>query len=288
MKVKKLQKCFDSLLILQQDEIFTFQNKIYNFYTLNKRDFAWREQITPYKIFVSEVMLQQTQTARVIFKFKQWIALFPDFFALADASVDQVLSAWQGLGYNRRGLALHRSAQMIVRDFDGNLPCDMQYLQSLPGIGPNTAGSISAFAFNKPITFIETNIRTIFLHEFFQEQQNVTDQQLLHLIAQTVDVKCPRDWYWALMDYGVFLKKEYKLNNKNSKHYQRQSKFVGSRRQVRGLVIKILTQLKIVSLDHLHEIIMQKLPKNSYDLAKIVDELAAEGLIQFNQNELRI
>ena len=270
----------------QHNYMNEFQKKIYDFYEQHKRNFAWREHITPYKIFISEVMLQQTQTVRVIPKFENWIQKFPDFAALANVSSHQVLSAWQGLGYNRRGLALHVSAKKIMQDFAGVLPADPKILQSLPGIGPNTAGSICAFAFNLPVVFIETNIRTVFLHEFFPGQSNICDQQLLPLIQQSIDQQNPRDWYYGLMDYGVYLKKELKVSNKNSKHYTRQSKFIGSRRQVRGAVIRILTKLHAVSFDDLCELIGQELPENRHDILKVVEQLLTEGLIQKKQEQL--
>lgn len=265
-----------------------FQEKIYTFYQKNKRDFVWRENITPYKIFISEVMLQQTQTARVVPKFEQWLQKFPDFATLAHASQHQVLACWQGLGYNRRGLALHASAQKIMQDFSGQLPSDSKILQTLPGIGLNTAGSICAFAFNLPVVFIETNIRTVFLHEFFSGHENVSDQQLLAFIEQAVDHQSPREWYYALMDYGVYLKKELKVSNKTSKHYTRQSKFIGSQRQVRGVVIRILTKLHTVSVDQLCELVAQELPNNQHDVFKIIKNLAFEGFLKQSEDYLSL
>lgn len=263
-----------------------FQQKIYNFYHQHKRSFVWRENITPYKIFISEVMLQQTQTARVTEKFINWIQKFPDFASLANARSHQVLVCWQGLGYNRRGLALQVSAQKIMQNFSGQLPSDSKQLQTLPGIGPNTAGSICAFAFNLPVVFIETNIRTVFLHEFFKDEKNISDKKLLPLIQESLDCQNPREWYYALMDYGVYLKKELKLNNKNSKHYARQSKFIGSRRQVRGALIRILTKIHMASIQELCELIAQELPDNKHDVLKIIQNLVSEGLIQKKQEQL--
>lgn len=191
-------------MMVSSEKIQQFQQKIYEYYAKNKREFSWRNDITPYRIFISEVMLQQTQTSRVIFKFQQWIEKFPNFKTLAQASNHEVLATWQGLGYNSRGLRLARAAQIIIDQFDGELPQSLEELQSLPGIGPNTAGSIAAFAFNKPVTFIETNIRTVFLHEFFSDKTLVCDKEILKLVEQTVDKHNPRDWYYALMDYGVY------------------------------------------------------------------------------------
>ncbi|HSW75526.1 MAG TPA: hypothetical protein VLG50_00630 [Candidatus Saccharimonadales bacterium] len=240
----------------------------------------WRQDISPYKIFVSEIMLQQTQTARVQPKFENWMCLFPDFKTLASASKDQVLSAWQGLGYNRRGLALHAGAQRIVSEFNGYLPNDIQVLQTFSGIGPNTAASICAFAFNQPVVFIETNIRTVFLHHFFPQQKDIDDKQILSLIAASLDEKNSRDWYYALMDYGVYLKKEFKANNKRSRHYTKQSTFIGSVRQVRGTIIRILTQTKRLSYDDLYDFIRQELPYTTYNVDIILQQLIREGLIQ--------
>lgn len=266
-------------MILSSEKIQKFQQKIYDYYSFNKRDFAWRTDITPYRIFISEVMLQQTQTSRVIFKFQQWIEKFPDFQTLAQASQYEVLSAWQGLGYNSRGLRLLKAAQIIMTEFGGKLPDALDDLESLPGIGPNTAGSISAFAFNKPVTFIETNIRTVFLHEFFQNKELICDKEILSLVAQTVDKNNPREWYYALMDYGVYLKKELKINNKKSKQYTRQSKFIGSRRQVRGAIIKILSKIKKLSEEDLFFLLEQELPDNKHSFDTILQELIKEKLV---------
>lgn len=266
-------------MIVSFEKIQQFQQKIYNFYVKNKRSFSWRSKITPYRIFISEVMLQQTQTSRVIFKFQQWIEKFPDFATLAQASQHEVLATWQGLGYNSRGLRLARAAQIIMTKFGGSLPDTLEELESLPGIGPNTAGSISAFAFNKPVVFIETNIRTVFLHEFFKDQELVCDKEILNLVAQTFDKNNARDWYYALMDYGVYLKKELKINNKKSKQYVRQSKFIGSRRQVRGAIIRILSKMKKLSEEDLFLLLEQELPDNKHSFDTILQELIKEQLV---------
>src|ERR1700751_788981 len=141
-------------------QIAAFKEFVWHFYEQNKRDFAWRHVDNPYFVVVSEIMLQQTQTQRVISKYEEFIAAFPDFKSLAAASLRDVLLVWQGLGYYRRARFLHQLAQIVVNEHGGALPQDQKVLQTLPGIGPNTAGSICAFAFNKPVVFIETNIRT--------------------------------------------------------------------------------------------------------------------------------
>jgi A/G-specific adenine glycosylase len=270
---------------LTVDQIEQFQKLIYDFYTTNRRDFPWRQDITPYKIVVSEIMLQQTQTARVVPKFEQWLMQFPDFATLAQASNHDVLSAWQGLGYNRRGLALAKIAHIVMADFTGHLPQDPAVLQTFPAIGPNTAGSICAFAFNKPTIFIETNIRTVYTHTFFPEQQEISDKQLLPLIEQTVDQINGRDWYYALMDYGVHLKQKLPRINAASKHYTRQSKFIGSKRQIRGQIIKILTQLQKIRRQDLLDLLDFQLPENLHNRDLIIEDLINEKLI-FEQNNI--
>ena len=258
---------------LTADQILEFQKKVYDYYNKNRRDFAWRNDITEYKVFISEVMLQQTQTSRVIFKFEQWIQRFPTLESVAIATQHEILSTWQGLGYNRRGINLARAAQMILQEFHGKLPRDLENLQKLPGIGPNTAGSISAFAFNLPVVFIETNIRTVFLYEFFKDQESVSDKEILNLVKQTLDYKNSRDWYYALMDYGVYLKKELKVNNKKSKHYTKQSKFEGSKRQVRGSIIRILSKMKKLREEDLFMLVEQ-----------VIEDLLSEKLIFKEKN----
>ena len=273
---------------LTVDRIEQFQKLIYDFYKNNKREFIWREQITPYKIIVSEIMLQQTQTSRVIPKFENWIKLFPDFKTLSSASNHDILSAWQGLGYNRRGLALGKIAQLVMKEHHGQLPSDPEVLKTFPAIGTNTAGSVCAFAFNKPITFIETNIRTVFTHSFFPGQSEISDKQLLPIITQTLDENNARDWYYALMDYGVHLKKELPRINAASKHYTRQSKFEGSKRQVRGLIIKILTQLERVEYQELIEMIDFQIPINTHDRHQVIEDLVSEKIIYQSRNILSL
>jgi len=149
------------------DPVAFFQNKIRLFFNKNYRIFPWRETSKSYNILVSEIMLQQTQTFRVMGKYEAFIDAFPDFAALAGAQLNTVLSLWQGLGYNRRALSLKKTAEIVVSNFHGTLPDSYEELISLPGIGKATAGSILAFAFNKPIPFIETNIRRVYIHFFF-------------------------------------------------------------------------------------------------------------------------
>lgn len=273
---------------LHIDQIEQFKKIIYDFYALNRREFSWRQDITAYKVVVSEVMLQQTQTSRVIEKFQQWIEKFPDFQSLAQASNHDVLTAWQGLGYNRRGLSLAKIAQIVMQEHQGILPSDPHVLQTLPSIGSNTAGSISAFAFNKPTVFIETNIRTVYTHIFFQGQTEISDKQLLPIIEQSVDRDNPREWYYALMDYGVHLKQKLPRINAASKHYTKQSKFEGSKRQVRGMIIKILTACKSTTWDELIDVLTFHLPENLHNKNLIIQNLIDEKIIHLKHDRLSL
>lgn len=219
-----------------------FRKKIWAYYRKHKRDFAWRRTRDPYKILVSEIMLQQTQTKRVVDKYKTFIKKFPDFKLLARASLHDVLKQWQGLGYNRRAKYLWEIAQKVIKDYKGKLPSDTALLQKMPGIGKGTAGAIAAFAFNKPEVFIETNIRSVFIHYFFPKKKAVSDGKIFQLVAKTIDQYNPREWYYALMDYGAMLKTKVNNPNRKSAHYMRQSRFMGSDRQLRGAIIRVLTQ----------------------------------------------
>jgi A/G-specific adenine glycosylase len=218
-----------------------FKKIIHDFYLKKGRAFPWRDTHAPYHILVSEFMLQQTQVERVLEKYPRFLKEFPDIRNLAKSPLHKVLSSWQGLGYNRRALALHRSAQKAVKEYDGILPADVKVLREFPGIGQSTAGAICAFAFNLPVIFIETNIRRVFIHFFFARGRAVRDEKLIPLIEASLDKKNPRDWYYALMDYGTMLKKTRENPNLRSAHYRRQSRFAGSNREIRGAILRLIT-----------------------------------------------
>ncbi len=257
---------------------------IWKFYKEQGRhDLPWRKTADPYKILVSEVMLQQTQVDRVIPKYKAFLKQFPTLKALAKAPLNQVLLAWSGLGYNRRALYLQRAAQALTEGYKGRFPKDAETLETLPGIGPYTARAVATFSndipykigltkldavrgenrilhggvldirrvqngvfnnemrhFRKPYIFIETNIRRVFIHEFFPNKKEVSDKDIIPLIEKSLPKnKSVREWYWALMDYGSFLKSTTKNPNQRSAHYVKQSKFKGSVRELRGEFLRV-------------------------------------------------
>lgn len=227
-------------------------------------------------------MLQQTQVDRVIEKYKEFTRVFPTVRALAKAPLPDVLKAWQGLGYNRRALMLKKAAEDIVIKYGGKVPASVEELDALPGIGVHTAGAICAYAYNQPVVYIETNIRSVFIHHFFRDRSGVADAELLPLIEQTLDRKNPRDWYNALMDYGTFLKQEHANPARRSKHYTRQSRFQGSDRQIRGHIIRLLTQKGPLSAAAAHKEIGTE--KERAD--KIIAGLVREGLVRRNGNRI--
>jgi A/G-specific adenine glycosylase len=219
-----------------------FRDTVWVHYRDHGRGMPWRETWDPYRILVSEIMLQQTQVSRVREKYRQFLDTFPSVEALAAASLQEVLSLWQGLGYNRRAKFLHQAAITIVRDYGGRLPESPEELAELPGIGKNTAGSLAAFAFNRPTVFVETNIRRACIYWFFPERERVPDSELIPWVEATLDRENPREWYYALMDYGAMLKSVVGNPNRRSAHYTRQSPFANSTRQVRGRILRVLTE----------------------------------------------
>jgi A/G-specific adenine glycosylase len=227
---------------LVPSEVRAFRKKIYTYYRKHGRDLPWRRTRNPYHILVSEIMLQQTQVERVLEKYDEFIKAFPDFLSLSRAPLRKLITIWQGMGYNRRALALRSLAQRLMNEHHGKLPSDPTTLIALPGIGRYTAGAVAAFAFNQPVLFIDTNIRRVFIHTFFYDRENIKDDDILPLIRQTVDVSDPRTWYNALMDYGAMLKREQANPNRRSAHYQRQGPFENSNRQIRGRILKVLVE----------------------------------------------
>ena len=208
-------------------------------------------------------------------KFVEFVGRFPDVAVLASSELADVLTVWQGLGYNRRALALKRAAGAIVTRFGGIVPATRQELESLPGIGPYTAGAIVAFAYDRPEVFIETNIRSVFIHHFFRDRDRIHDRDLLPLVELTMDRSRPSAWYNALMDYGVVLKREHANPSRKSRHHLRQSTFEGSNRQLRSALLRAILAHPGLSSDEMAS-------RVTGDLEKIVRNLIQmekEGLI---------
>lgn len=263
---------------LTEQQITAFRKKIYAYYRVNRRSFPWREVRSPYHIVVSEIMLQQTQAPRVVTKYLYFLQAFPDFATLAHAPHGKLLRTWQGLGYNRRALYLQKLSQAVISQYGGQLPHGEQILRTLPGIGPATAASICAFAFNQPTIFIETNIRAVFIHEFFARRRKVSDKELLPLVKKTLDQKRPREWYYALMDYGVFLKRTVQNPSRRSAQHSKQTKFAGSNRQLRGLVLRTVLS-KPTSASALTTALRKTTVFSRPQISNAVEKLTTEGFL---------
>jgi A/G-specific adenine glycosylase len=261
-----------------------FRQQIYRFFADHGRHMPWRETSDSYHILVSEIMLQQTQVERVVLKYEPFIAAFPDVASLAQAPLREIMIKWQGLGYNRRALALQRLAQRLVTEFQGRLPNSVATLRTLPGIGAATAGAVAAFAFNQPVAFIETNIRRVFLLYFFGGRSGIRDNEILPLVDQTLDWARPRPWYYALMDYGAMLKRTAPNPNRASAHYQRQPAFADSDRQIRGLILKTLLGSPDLSVKEL----VQTVGKSPERTRSLIEALIQEGFLEPSGTRLRI
>lgn len=269
------------------DTIKKFRYMVKRHYRILGRDLPWRRTKNPYRIAVSEIMLQQTHIARVLHYYPRFLRQFPNFQTLATAPLSKILAAWQGLGYNRRAIFLKKIARRVCDQHHGMLPSDPEILMEFPGIGTNTAGAISAFAFNRPALFIETNIRRAFIYFFFPRRRKINDKEIMPLIEETLDRKNPREWYYALMDYGAMLGvvQKGKMNpNRRSRHYVRQSKFAGSDRQLRGKIIALMLDQKKMS----EKILIGKLAVSAVRTKKIIASLIAERLLNDRKGILSI
>jgi A/G-specific adenine glycosylase len=254
------------------------------------RDLPWRRTRDPYEVLLSEVMLQQTQVTRVVGRYEAWLAEFPTLDALAAAPLEPVLAAWQGLGYNRRAVALKRAAEQIVERFGGQVPANEAELRSLPGIGPATAAGILAFAFGQPAVYLETNVRAVFLHELFADSDAVTDRNIVPLAAAAVDEASaqglgPREWYYALLDYGSHLKRTLPNPSRRSAHHTRQSRFEGSRRQKRAWLLRAVMADPGQPAEHyarelsVAERAAERDRVEAADAVAILSDLAADGFL---------
>ena len=256
--------------------------EVWQYYHQHGRDLPWRHPAADgsfdvYQILVSELMLQQTQVARVIPKYQSFLEQFPTAGSLAEAPLARVLQAWNGLGYNRRAKYLQQAAQQLA-----NQPAkSLDELKALPGVGYHTAAAILNYAYNQATPFLETNIRTVYIHHYFADRDDVSDKELLPLVEQTMDQAHPREWFWALMDYGSYLKSQRGNLSRYSQHYRKQSRFEGSRRQIRGQVIRLLAE-KPANLKTLTSQISDQ------RLVEVLADLQKEGLITRQRANYRL
>ena len=241
--------------------------------------------MTRTRLLLSEVMLQQTQVSRVMGRWEQWLETFPTIADLASAPLPPVLELWQGMGYNRRALNLKRCAEEVVAMHDGVVPSDKKALLGLPGIGPSTSAGVRVFAFRQPDMYLETNVRAVFIHELFPGRESVADKELVSLVEAT----CPQDarvraWYYALLDYGAYLKKTMPNPTRRSKHYTRQSKFEGSHRQKRAYLLRRVIDDALSTEDLARDLAQSERASGRQEpsveeVRAILDELEREGFV---------
>lgn len=256
-------------------QLDTFKRTVWQYYHAHKRPMPWREHHDLYSVLVSEFMLQQTQVSRVVPKFQSFMHTFPTLESLATAPLANVLIAWQGLGYNRRAKYLHAAAGGL---WSLEEPHDVSTLIQQPGIGPNTAAAMVAYAYNKPVVFIETNIRTVYIHEFFADASDISDKLILALVNRTLDQDNPREWYWALMDYGAYLKSQKLGAITRSKQYRKQPTFKGSLREMRGMILRDLVDGPMSPDEFVYE--------NDDRFSEACAGLLKDGLIEHHDNNI--
>ncbi|MEP1304678.1 MAG: A/G-specific adenine glycosylase [Balneola sp.] len=183
-----------------------FTVKILSWYQDNKRAMPWRDEKDPYKIWISEIMLQQTRVDQAWPYFENFIKLFPTVFDLAKADQQQVLKAWEGLGYYSRARNLHAASKMIVEDFDGKLPETYDEIIKLKGIGPYTAAAITSIAFGKPNAVVDGNVIRVITRYYGIEddiRSSRTTKQVQELVNELISVQKPADFNQAMMELGA-------------------------------------------------------------------------------------
>ncbi len=249
-------------------------DKIFSWWQVNREAYPWRETTDPYYILVSEIMLQQTQTTRVVPKYLAFIQKFPDLKTLAEASKGEILALWSGLGYNRRAIYLQQTAQSILQLDE--FPRDPKALIKLPGIGVYTSRSIPIFAFNADIGTVDTNIRKVFIAEGLATP-DTKQNELFKIADRLVPKGRSRDWHNALMDYGS--KIASKIIPKIRSTAERKP-FHETDRHYRGIIIKKLLKSPMTS-----EQLQNDLKIGQKRLEALLQTLQTEGLIRHAQTE---
>jgi A/G-specific adenine glycosylase len=249
------------------------------------RELPWRHVDDPFVVLTSEIMLQQTQVTRVLRHWERWITTFPTPDALAAASIGDVLELWQGMGYHRRALAFRQAAELCSENYGGTVPHEYERLLDLPGVGPATAAGVCVFAYQQPQVYLETNVRTVFLHHFFETRDRVPDREIIPLVDETCDRNDPRSWYYALLDYGNHLKSILPNPSRRSLHHTRQSTFEGSARQKRAELLRLVLAHPGSNADELTaglnalEHSAGRAMTESGEVASILTTLAREGFL---------
>ena len=262
--------------LFSPERIKGFQNKVLSFYKKYGRELPWRKTTDPYKILLSEMMLQQTQVQRVVPYYETWIARWPTLDTLASASRTEVLSTWMGLGYNTRAVNLHKAVQKIVTEFDGDVVKAMKQYKELPGIGRYTSQAVQIFSTNADFVTVDTNIRRIFIAEFHLSE-DVSDKDLWEYAVQCLPKGRSREWHNALMDYGALHLTAQKTGIKPK---TQQSRFKGSDRQIRAQVLRLLLKTGLTFTEVQNILLIQDIR-----LKKILEKMMKEQLIRMKQKK---
>lgn len=269
-------------------EIPDFQRLILEWGRNHRRDMPWRNTRDPYEILVSEVMLQQTQVSRVLPKYEAFLREFPTLEALADTSQPSLLRIWQGLGYWNRALRLRDAARVILNEFDSEFPRDPATLMKLPGIGLYTAGAVACFAFGCAEPFLDTNIRRVYLFFFFPGEDDVPDSSIMEVARRAVWTEDPREWGYALFDYGAMELRDSTINRR-SRHYSRQSAFEGSFRSFRTQALRHVLAQEGTSLsrEELEGFLAERLATEDhpYTPQDVLDALIDDGLLKASHDD---
>ncbi len=189
-------------------QIDQIRPRLLEWYDHNRRDLPWRGQSSPYRIWLSEVMLQQTQAATVIPYYRRFLARFPSLADLAAAPLEQVLKAWEGLGYYARARNLHKAALEIVNKHAGRLPDNYAQLRTLPGFGDYTAGAVASIAFGRPVPAVDGNARRVLARLLALEddpRRGPAARRLREVASALVDPERPGDWTQALIELGAMV-----------------------------------------------------------------------------------
>ena len=258
---------------LTQARIRKFQTMILTWWKTHRRDLPWRKTHDPYKILVSEIMLQQTQVSRGLPKYIEFLEVFPTVEKLAGAKTSSVLRIWKGMGYNRRALYLQNTAKKVVLDYNGIFPNTEQQLTTLSGVGKYTARAIMVFAFAIDIAVVDTNIRQIITHFFFDDAPQ-PEKSIQEVADQLMPKGKAWEWHQALMDYGAIA-----LERNEKRSIKKKSKpFKETNRYFRGRLLDLVYEKQWKEADLMSEMV-KKFGKDKEFMEEIINGMSKDGLI---------
>jgi A/G-specific adenine glycosylase len=266
-------------------------------YRARRRRYPWRVRPDPYRVLVSEIMLQQTQADRVAPAFARFVQRFPTVTALADAPRADVLRAWGTLGYNRRAVALSEAARAIVREHDGRVPKDIEALRRLPGLGPYTAAAVASLGHGAAVAAVDVNVRRVVSRmRLGVDAGGVSEAEASSAAQSWLDTDDPGAWNQALMDLGrdvcrpeprcdacplvaacAWHRAGRPATDRGRRIRGRQSRFEGSFRQVRGGVVAVL---RVTTGWTTVRLMARRLGRDPEEVGRAVSALSSEGLIE--------